>query len=66
MENFPHLVNISIESKINQSEEINKVKHAITNLINIELKHENGKIIGINGKMNRQCIPNIQYGNHRN
>ena len=45
MENFPHLVNISIESKINQSEEINKVKHAITNLINIELKHENGKII---------------------
>ena len=46
MENFPHLVNISIESKINQSEEINKVKHAITNLINIELKHENGKIIG--------------------
>ena len=46
MENLSHLVNLSIESKINQSEEINKVKQAITNLINVELKHENGKITG--------------------
>ena len=46
MENLSHLVNLSIESEINQSEEINKVKQAITNLINVELKHENGKITG--------------------
>ena len=46
MENFSQLVNLSIESEINQSEEINKVKQAITNLINVELKHENGKITG--------------------
>ena len=46
MENLSHLVNLSIESEINQSEEINKVKQAITNLINIELKHEKEKITG--------------------
>ena len=46
MENFPNQINIFIESIINQSEEINKVKHAISNLIDIELKHENEKIIG--------------------
>ena len=46
MENFSQLVNLSIESEINQSEEINKVKQAITNLINIELKHEKEKITG--------------------
>lgn len=46
MENFPDQINIFIESIINQSEEINKVKHAISNLIDIKLKHENEKIIG--------------------
>lgn len=46
MENFPHQINIFIESKINQSEEINKIKKAIKNIINIQLKHENEKVIG--------------------
>ena len=48
MENFSHLVNLSIESEINQSEEINKVKQAITNLINVELVYmDNNQLSGV-------------------